>query len=148
MQYENQNVIKTKIDCVAFAGGVNLMKNSMLMDLRDIQPSQLYINSQKLNNVLDWFNPADHLSYEPLPVINLDGKIVFTDGHTRALCTYLKGIHAVSVYWDKDEIDEDSYRSFVKWCVSEGINSIADLSVKIIKPEEYQVLWIERCSKV
>ena len=69
----------------------------IFMDLSYIKPSQLYISSKKLNNVLKWFNPKDYNSYEPIPIKKLDGKLIFTDGHTRAYAAYLKGVKTIKV---------------------------------------------------
>ena len=121
------------------------MTEEFLMNLEDIQPSQLYINSQKLENVLKWFNPKDYTSYDALPVKNLFGKVIFTDGHTRAYASYQAGVKTIKVYWDEDELDWDLYQTCVHWCNLEGVNSIKDLEKKIIGPEEYKTLWIDRC---
>jgi hypothetical protein len=121
------------------------MAEYILMDLKDIQPSQLYISSQKLENVLEWFTPSDYDSYDALPIKSLNGKIIFTDGHTRAYATYIRGVKTIKVYWDEDELDWNAYQICVDWCNSEGINSIEDLQARIIEPSEYEVLWLERC---
>jgi hypothetical protein len=121
------------------------MAEYILMDLKDIQPSQLYISSKKLENVLAWFTPIDYDSYDALPIKSLNGKIIFTDGHTRAYATYISGVKTIKVYWDEDELDWNAYQICVDWCNSEGINSIEDLHARVIEPSEYEVLWIERC---
>lgn len=115
------------------------------MDLKDIQPSQLYINSQKLENILKWFMPSDYDSYDAIPIKNLNGKIIFTDGHTRAYAIYIKGIKKIKVYWDEDELSWNSYQICVDWCNKEGINSIEDLKYRVIEPSEYEILWLDRC---
>ncbi|MGL4914328.1 MAG: recombinase family protein [Romboutsia sp.] len=61
---------------------VLLMKDRFMMNLSDIQPSQLYINQEKLSNILKWIKPNDFNSYDPIPVKQLNDRIVFVDGHT------------------------------------------------------------------
>ncbi|MBK5243086.1 hypothetical protein [Clostridium sp.] len=121
------------------------MSKDILMNLNDIQPSQLYINSQKLNNVLKWFTPSDYESYDALPIKTLNGKIIFTDGHTRAYAAYIKGVKTINVYWDEDELSWNAYQICVDWCIAEGINSIEDLKGRVIEPSEYKILWLDRC---
>jgi hypothetical protein len=118
------------------------------MDLLDIQPSQLYINSQKLNNVMKWFNPKDFSSYEALPVKNLNGRIIFTDGHTRAYAAYSEGISKIKVYWDEDDLSWDAYQICVNWCNAEGIFNIENLKNRILEPIAFDTLWIDKCKKM
>lgn len=120
----------------------------IFMDLSYIKPSQLYISSKKLNNVLKWFNPKDYNSYEPIPIKELDGKLIFTDGHTRAYAAYLKGVKTIKVYFDEDELDWNLYRTCVNWCSLENINSIKDLKNRIVSEKDYKVLWIKRCESL
>ncbi len=124
------------------------MSEYMLMNINDIQPSQLYINAQKLQDVLKWFNPEDCDSYDPIPIKKLNGKIIFTDGHTRAYATYLKGIEKIKVYWDEDVLDWNAYQICVDWCNDEGIKWIKDLESRVINNSEYEVLWLERCKNM
>jgi len=78
----------------------------------------------------------------------LGDTIVITDGHTRALASYLAGLSEIDAYWDEDDLDLEAYAICVKWCRDEGITSIIDLHARVVSPEEYQVLWIDRCRKM
>ena len=124
------------------------MPNSFFMNLNIIQPSQLYISEVKLESVKSWFSPSEIENYEPLPIKELDGVIFFTDGHTRALATYLSGNKVAKVYWDEDELDWNVYRESIKWCVDKGITTIEDLSDRIITRDEYKKLWLDRCQEM
>lgn len=62
------------------------------MNLNDIQPSQLYINSQKLKDISKWFKSDDYENYGPLPIKKLNGKIILTDGHTMAFAVSIKNV--------------------------------------------------------
>ena len=121
------------------------MSKGILMNIKDIQPSQLYIDSQKLENILKWFTTSDYESYDAIPIKNLNGKIIFTDGHTRAYAAYIKGIKTINVYWDEDELSWNAYQICVDWCNAEGIHSIEDLKDRVIEPSEYEILWYDRC---
>jgi hypothetical protein len=121
------------------------MKQYFFMNIEDIQPSQLYINARKLELVTDWFQPELIDSYEAIPIKELNGRIIFTDGHTRAYVTFKKGFHSIKVYWDEDELDLRLYQSCVDWCLGAGISSVKDFDNRVIDPIEYEKLWIKRC---
>ena len=123
------------------------MAKSFMMKLGEIQPSQLFINSEKLSLVMKTFD-ANPRSIEFIPVKKIGDQVVFVDGHTRAFASFLRGISEVRVYWEEDELDWDEYEVCVDWCKKEGINTIADLKERVIPSKEYQVLWLDRCEKM
>lgn len=124
------------------------MAQDFYLSIDKIQPSQLYISSLKLKNILKWFDPHDYTSYAPIPIKLLNNKIIFTDGHTRAYAAFLQGATQVKVYWDEDELDWDDYQIYVDWCKEADIHTIKDLQSRILKPEEYEVLWIQKCKEM
>ena len=121
------------------------MEMSFDMRIDEIQPSQLYISAQKLDQVLQWFAPVSVNEYGPLPVKELNGRIIFTDGHTRAYAAYRMGLQTVRVHWDEDDLDWDLYQTCVDRCDEAGIKSVKDLETRIVSQEEYEILWIKRC---
>lgn len=129
------------------AEGSNVTK-VFKMRLDAIQPSQLYISSEKLSEVMKAFDPSKPESLELIPVKKLGNQIIFVDGHTRALAAFLHGFSEVMVYWEDEELDWDEYEVCVKWCENEGIRSIADLKDKIVPQEKYEMLWLKRCEKM
>ena len=124
------------------------MPNIFFMNLGTIQPSQLYVSESKLQSVMSWFSSCDIEDYDAIPIKELDGVIFFTDGHTRALASYLNGVEKVKVYWDEDDLDWDAYRECIRWCVDEGITAIGNLSNRIITHEQYKMLWFDRCQEM
>ena len=123
------------------------MTKSFMMKLGEIQPSQLFINSEKLSLVMKTFD-VNPRSIEPIPVKKIGDQVVFVDGHTRAFASFLRGMSEVKVYWEEDELDWDAYEVCVDWCKKEGINTIADLKERVIPSKEYQVLWLDKCEKM
>jgi hypothetical protein len=119
-----------------------------MMKLSKIQPSQLYICSEKLSEVMKTFNADDPKSMEPIPVKKLEDDVVFVDGHTRAFAAFLCGFSEVPVYWEYEELDWDAYRICVEWCKREGIRTIADLKNRVVPQRKYEKLWYERCEKM
>lgn len=61
------------------------MIKTFMMKLDKIQPSQLYISSEKLNEVMRTIDPMKPSAIEPIPIKKLGSRIVFVDGHTEPL---------------------------------------------------------------
>lgn len=125
-----------------------MMTGTFFMDIREIQPSQLFINLEKLLQVIDALDPAKPELCAPLPVKQLGTEIIFTDGHTRALAAYLLGLRDVFVYWEQDDLDWEAYEICVEWCRDAGIHTVVDLVDNIIESEEYELLWLKRCKEM
>lgn len=115
------------------------------MKLTDLQPSQLYINQDKLAKVKQFIEDSGIGKLETIPIKELDGIIIMTDGHTRAFALYKLGFTSVNVCWEDEQLDWDEYRECIKWCNNEKIRTINDLEDKIISHQYYQILWLKRC---
>jgi len=123
------------------------MTEVFLMELNEIQPSQLYISSRKLNRVMENFAAKPSLM-EPIPIKKLGDRIVFVDGHTRAFAALLNRFPKIPVYWEDEELDWEEYEICVRWCIDEEIYTIADLKNKVVSHQEYKKLWYGRCTKM
>lgn len=119
-----------------------------MMRLDELQPSQLFISSEKLSQVMRDFAPITTDSLPLIPVKELAGKMICTDGHTRALAALLSGLSEVRVCWEDDEMDWEAYEICVDWCEREGIHTVADLKDRIVPPAEYETLWLNRCKEM
>jgi hypothetical protein len=117
------------------------LTDSFLIDLLSIQPSQLFINKKKLSKILAEEKEQKRI----IPIKKLNDRIIFTDGHTRALVAYLQGKKQILVEWDDTELDWEAYQICVEWCCLEKIESIADLKDRQIEDDNYQILWLKRC---
>ena len=133
-----------------------MKENEMFyISIDELGVSQLYLNQDKVDNVLAWFNPLRIDEYEPLPVHDFlkNGKFVLTDGHTRAYVLYKSGVSQIPVVIDNDEIVTcelgiKSYKEYIEWCNRLCINTVMDLENRIISNRDYEFLWIERCDKL
>jgi hypothetical protein len=114
-------------------------------ELDQLQPSQLYISQEKLNSVQAAFDLSSSEGVRPIPVKDLCGLRVMTDGHTRAFAAFLAGLKSVPIYDDPDDLDWEAYQICVDWCRAEGIHSVADLAGRVVKAEDYKRLWYDRC---
>lgn len=117
----------------------------LLYSLARLQPSQLYISEAKLANVLARWQPPTLATLEPIPIKRLNGRLIYTDGHTRAFAARRPGFTEVPVVWDEDALDWEAYQICVDWCLDAGIHTIADLEDRVIPPEQYEVLWHDCC---
>jgi hypothetical protein len=127
---------------------VDLMTKTFMMKLNEIQPSQLYISSEKLSEVMKTFDPTKPELIEPIPIKKLGNKIIFVDGHTRAFAAFLCNIPEIPVYWENEELDWDAYKICVEWCRKEGICTIADLKSRVVSQKDYEILWYRRCEEM
>lgn len=115
------------------------------ISILDIQPSQFYISEEKIDMIKKWFVPSDLTNFEPIPIKLLNGNIIFTDGHTRALVAYLSGISKVPLVWDNDELDWEAYQICVLACQKRGVKNIADLANRTLTKVEYIKMWNGWC---
>ena len=127
---------------------VDLMTKTFMKKLNEIQPSQLYICSGKLSEIIKTFDCANPGSIEPIPIKKLVNEVVFVDGHTRAFAAFLCGFSEVPVYWEDEELDWDAYEICVGWCKEDGIRTIADLKNRVVSQEDYETLWYARCEEM
>ena len=118
------------------------------LKLKDLQPSQFYISEKKLKDVEGWLNPTDLSCFEPIPVKLLDGRLVMTDGHTRAVAALRAGLEMVPLVWDEDELSWDMYRACVSACREQAIESPIDLLPRIISEEQYREQWDKWCDRM
>lgn len=107
-------------------------------------PSQLYISEEKLRRVRSWFD-GDLSKMDPVPVKKLAGRLLMTDGHTRAAAAYLAGLDTLPCVWDTDDMDWAAYAADINLCAEEGITSIGKLAGRIVPEKDYDVLWRGRC---
>ncbi len=121
------------------------MSPTFQLRINQIKLSQIYVSSAKLESVMRVFEEGNESILEPIPIKEIDGRLVATDGHTRLLAWFLNDYEEVDCEWEDTEMDWDAYRVCMQWCEEEGIQTVADLANRIISPQEYEILWLERC---
>jgi hypothetical protein len=122
-----------------------------MMKLDEIQPSQLYISSEKLDYVMKIMDPMKPKAIEPIPIKKLGSGIILVDGHTGAFGAFLHSFTMIPVYWEDEELDWDAYAICVEWCKKEGIRTIADLKNRIVPQKDYEYCGIgaaKKCSRI
>ncbi|SFC15453.1 hypothetical protein SAMN05444422_10541 [Halobiforma haloterrestris] len=116
----------------------------------EVRPTQLYLSSEKLAGVLEWFE-FDEPEYEPLPAFEHGGEWYLADGHTRAFAASLAGADAIRVERDpsvRETYDFEVYRRCIEWCRDAGVETVDDLHGRVVGPRAYRELWVERCQRV
>lgn len=102
-----------------------------------IQPSQFFINEDKLLNI------ENNLDFDDitLPVAIINDEYVLLDGHTRLYYLYLNNIKMVNVYIDS----YDSYiKDFIYIAKENNIFNIEKLTK--LNNEDYEKYWIGFCN--
>ena len=121
------------------------MGSALRIKLTDLQPSQLYICSEKLSIVASKGSPRCPDDIDPVPIKKLGSRVVLTDGHTRVFAAFQAGLNEIVAYWDTDELDWEAYQICVDWCIEHDIHSIADLKNRVVSQGDYEELWHKRC---
>lgn len=124
------------------------MSKIFLLELDKIQPSQLYLNKNKLKSLQTKFKSNDLKSYKPIPIKEINQKYIDTEGHYRVFILWQRGEKQVRVEWEYEDLDWTLYEICVKWCEEEGIFNIFDLKERIVDNEEYDELWLNRCKNM
>lgn len=118
------------------------------LSIHCMQPSQLFISAEKLKQVQQWFDPHDLRFFPPIPIKVLDGLLVMTDGHTRAVAALMAGNTELPIVWETEELDWEMYQACVAACLEQGITSPAALTARIVSASEYQEKWDGWCDRM
>lgn len=110
--------------------------------LNAIQPSQFYVDEEKLAAVWQFVRRAEDVV---IPVTPEGGRFISQDGHTRLAAAVRLGIDkAYAFIGDADDTD-DILRSFAEEARNRGVLSPYDLPV--IPHGEYEVKWNQFCDE-
>ena len=121
------------------------MYTPFFMNIDEIQPSQLYLNNHKIEEVKRKYKIINPEQIKAVPIKRLHDRIMFVDGHTRAYVLWTYGYKKIKVVWEDEELDWEAYQICVDWCKNAEITSISDLKTRIINDKSYQIKWIKRC---
>ena len=125
------------------------MKKEEQIELLDLRPNNWYINRKKLDSVREVWERGMQDTLPPVLVSYIDGQASLIDGHSRAYAAYERGVTRILAQIEdlKDiEGSSDLYVHIHREGPRQSIKCIADLSDRILEPEEYQEKWIGYCS--
>lgn len=118
------------------------------IELSELQPSQLFLNRNKLRNLIMEGFYAEQTEEEPLPVIKYNGELVLIDGHTRAFLADQQGETHIMVEYLSEVDHLSTYQTYVSWCKEEMITKVSDLGKQIISNDDFERAWVERCNRL
>lgn len=112
--------------------------------LKDIQPSQFYVDRDKLAAVLNFVKEPEDII---IPVTAYGDRFISQDGHTRLVAAVELGFDRVYAFTDRVEDAQfnEILCGFVKEAQRKGICSPYDL--KVLPHEEYEVKWNQFCDE-
>ena len=108
-------------------------------------PSQFLIDAALIEELLSDF---DIEKMDPVPVKEIDGVFMITDGHHRVCALDLKGFTEVPICEETDDLDWEAYRQNMKDCFQRGVFSALDLKDHIVTTEEFHRIWDGYCDEV
>ena len=113
-------------------------KRVLTLEVDKIQPSQFYIDEDKLNALKSFIKNSKDIVIQ---VVKSDEGYICVDGHTRLFIAFLnnfKTVHAIETEFD----DDTNY--FVSQVKKRNIFTIKDL--KLVSHNDYKNLWIDFCN--
>ncbi len=105
--------------------------------LRDIQPSQFFVDEEKLAAVRTFVHRAEDVI---VPVARHEGRFISLDGHTRLLLAAQQGWETVRAVHDAAD---SVLLAFSAEAARRGVRTPADMAV--LSHGEYQVQWNAFC---
>ncbi len=107
------------------------------VNINNLQPSQFYISSEKMNNIASWAKSNEHFI---VPILKNENNLIILDGHTRLYLAKTLNIEEIYAYEDSS----DAYIwGFVEEARKRNIHTINDL--KLVSSEDYEILWNKFC---
>lgn len=113
-------------------------KRVLTLEVDKIQPSQFYIDEDKLNALKSFIKNSKDIVIQ---VVKSDEGYICVDGHTRLFIAFLnnfKTVHAIETEFDNDT------NYFVSQAKKRNIFTIKDL--KLVSHNDYKNLWIDFCN--
>ncbi len=127
--------------CKFFADGILVKEFAPLkifdIPVSEIQPSQFYVDEDKINAVKNFVNGPDDII---IPLQRLDGKYVSLDGHTRLALAVQRGYNSVKAFISQSDVNIEA---FVSEAQKRGI--LSPLHLKVVSHSEYDILWNKFC---
>jgi hypothetical protein len=118
--------------------------------LLSLRPNNWFINQAKLERVREAWVRGEQDQLPPVLVTEIDGEPSLIDGHARAYGAYERGMTRIQAIVERLEDIEGSkalYRHIHRQGPGTGVETIADLSDRIVAPDAHERLWIGYCER-
>lgn len=109
----------------------------LTVPLKDIQPSQFYVDEDKVAAIRDFIRTGEDIIIQ---VLRQGSRYISLDGHTRLCCAAVMGWSEVRAV---EETSEDYIYDFVEEAVKRNIRSPYDL--QLVGHEKYEKKWNKFC---
>jgi hypothetical protein len=119
-----------------------------LVEVASLRPNNWYVHAGKLARAREAWREGRPETLPPVLVSEIDGEPCLIDGHARTLAAWENGVtHLMAVVADLESIEGSKalYRHIHRRGPAEGVERIADLSGRIVGPEEHERLWVGYC---
>ena len=116
----------------------------MKVNIRDLDPTQLYLSEKKLQDIQMLYQSVDLINVDPISILAFGNRFLITDGHHRAYQALLIGQDTISAEFDRDGGDE-LYHLYAQACEKRKIYSLLDLKNHILPQDEYEAKWYNWC---
>lgn len=113
--------------------------NIFKIDIEDIQPSQFYVDKNKVESVSSFITNSNDII---VPLAKINDELVSLDGHTRLHLATKRGYKQVYGFYT---LAEDYIRDFVLEAKRRNILTPYDL--KLLTHEEYEKKWYRFCNE-
>lgn len=115
-------------------------KEVLKLRLGEIQPSQFYVDQEKLTAISSFIEKPEDIVIQVLPYA---GRYISLDGHTRLYYAVIKGWnHVYAVVEPSDEW----VHAFVEEAVHRNIRTPMDM--ELLTHQEYEIKWNQFCDSV
>jgi len=112
--------------------------NIFKINIEDIQPSQFYVDKNKVESVSDFINSGDDVI---VPLAKINDELVSLDGHTRLYLATKRGYKQVYGFYTQAE---DYIADFVLEAKRRNVLTPYDLA--ILTHDEYKKKWNKFCN--
>lgn len=111
------------------------MKKSFVLYIQEIQPTKLYLDSEKIQSFMK-------IDTEEIPVSVkvINDEITLIKGHEFAYAKMLKGEKQISVCWEENLEDLGYYEDCIIKCQEKNIRTIRDLESYVYDSANYKKL--------
>lgn len=121
-------------------------KRLIEVNLRRLRPNNWYLNREKLDRVRNVWRQGKQADLPPVLITTIDGELCLIDGHSRAYAAFENGCAVISA--EHESLREIGgctahYVYVHREAVRIGLRTVADLTGRILEPEEHRRLWIE-----
>ncbi len=110
----------------------------------ELQVSQLALD---IDRILKIERDFDMTQMTPIPIKEMGGRLVMTDGHHRAAVLLRKGYRALPVVEEEDEVDLRLYGIAVRACQAAGLMTPKHLLGQLKSHEEFEEYWPPFCDR-